>query len=112
MAAFLSLIIQAVGFVTSIYLGFTRDIKQGLLLAIAIGLGHFAFTQLSNFLMFIHQKTLANYELDELNLRAVSGFGAEKILNVWRRISSVCGLMYFCFSSAAIWLFVTGSNPF
>jgi hypothetical protein len=111
--AALSMLVQIVGLCVAVYLAFSRSFVQGLTLAVVIMVAHFVCSKLSNFLMYIHQKSLTEEELADLAHRAQQaqflGIGANDAApTAWKMIANGCAVLYLCFSAAVIWFFFQG----
>ncbi|MDP2178301.1 hypothetical protein [Methylicorpusculum sp.] len=102
----LNTLIQLVGVVAGIYIAITESIGKGVLLVVIVLVMHAIFTQLSNFLMYLHQKTLAKEDLHHMALMAQIGRGNEAAPVAWKVISYTCGVLFFVSASIVIYLFV------
>jgi hypothetical protein len=100
----LSTLVQIIGLAAAAYVAFTQAVFSGIrLAAVVIGM-HWAFSQLANILMLAHQKTLSEDELRQIAGYGIPGLAVEPPM--WRTIATVCGCLYLCAASAAIWLFL------
>ena len=102
--ATLNMLVQLVGICAGLYLMFSRSFGVGAALIAVVAVGHFAFMQLSNLLMLVHQKSMREEELREL--AAWARFGAETP-PAWRAIATACGVAYIATVVGAIWYFVS-----
>ncbi len=103
----LNTLVQLVGLGGAIYLAFSRSLFRGVLLLVIVGVLHFVVSQLSNLLMFLHQKTLSEEKLRDLTWRArIEGLAAAPV--AWRTINTACGVLFFCLAAGTIWLFLNG----
>jgi len=102
----LNTIVQLASVFAAIYIAFTRSFSRAVALAVIVFVAHVLASKLANLLMLVHQKTLSEHELQQ-----IAGWGFPELSvgvpPIWRIISTVCGLLFFCVAVAAIWFFVS-----
>ena len=84
---------------------FFRSFSTGIALLAIIGIGHFAFTRLSDAIMQVHQRRMPPDELEQLKLCALSGRQLGSPPKVWSRIANTCGLAYVVLVASSLWYF-------
>lgn len=101
----LNFLAQIIGICVAIYIGFTYGAGGGASLFLIVAVGHFALTKISNFLMFIHQRSLSQEQQREIFLRAQiegAAFAAPAFWAtspqcvVWPTSASYAHLVYSC----------------
>jgi len=104
----LNTLIQLVAVVAGIFVAITDSIGKGVLLVVIVLVMHAIFTQLSNFLMYLHQKTLAKEDLQHMAIMAQVGRGNEAIPVAWKVIAYICGVLFLLSASIVIYVFLMG----
>ena len=108
MISVVSILVQLVGFIAGIYLIFAEGFWIGVGLIAVVAALHVASSQLSNGLLYLHQKTMRDDELEGLAL-AVRVYGNEGAPRAWHIIGNSCAVLFWVSASAAIYWFVTNN---
>ena len=111
MSALFSLLVQIASIIAGIYIAIEGSFLKGIGLPLAVWVLHVAFSKLSNFFMWFHQKRVMN-PFERAMLEAdfgLVGHGA-KVPVAWGRIAAFCGWAYALTCVCLIWYAVATST--
>jgi hypothetical protein len=101
----LNMFIQFTAVGIGIYISFAHSFWKGVLLVIIVLVMQAIITQISNFLMLLHQLTMSKKEKDKSIFLMKIG-SKEGIHPLWKVIANICGVFFFISASYVIYLFI------
>ena len=104
----LNTLVQLVAIIVGIYIAFSDSFGKGVLLVIIVLVMHAVFTQLSNFLMYLHQKTMSETDLQTIVDFSMTGRADAVQPTAWKIIANICGVLFIISASYVIYLFIYG----
>lgn len=103
----ISMLFQIVGILSGIYLMFAESFGRGLALVAAIVILHWLFSILTNFSLYLHQKTLSEDEMESMAFFANRGMMKEASPRAWRVISNISAVLFWIAAGGIIIWFLT-----
>ena len=100
------MLIQVIAIIAGIYIAIIDSIGKGILLVIIVIVMHAIITQLSNFLMYLHQKSMKNSELQNMAFMAQIGNANDPVPTAWKIIANICGILFFVSACVVIYVFL------
>lgn len=104
--AAISMLVQLVAAVCGIYLMISETFWTGAALIVFVVVMHFVFSALTNFALYIHQKTMSEDKLEGFAFMVNIGLANEAAPKSWHIITNISAVLFWLAASGVIFWFL------